>query len=288
MTTKKINESEKKLRQEVSYRGQFDLHGKVAVVTGGAGILGRHFCAGLAESGANVAVVDLQAEQARGLAQELSECYGVKSFGYGCDVSNPESVKEMTARVLAEFGEIHILHNNAAGKSDDLEAFFAPFEEYSLTQWRQIMAVNLDGMFLVAQAIGSRMVEQGKGGSIIQTASIYGVMAPDHRIYEGSFYLGRKINTPAVYTASKAAVIGLTKHLSTYWAGKGIRVNTLTPGGTESGQNEEFTQRYSSRIPMGRMADAKEMVGALLYLSSDASSYVTGQNIIIDGGLNAW
>ena len=273
---------------EISYRNQFDLHGRVAIVTGGAGILGRHFCAGLAESGAAIAVVDLQEDKALELAQVLAERYKGKTIGIGCDVSSPESVQTMVAQVVAEFGEINILHNNAAGKSDDLEAFFAPFEEYSLDQWRKIMAVNLDGMFLVAQAIGKQMVAQGKGGSIIQTASIYGVMAPDHRIYEGSFYLVRQINTPAVYTASKAAVIGLTKHLATYWADKGIRVNTLTPGGTKSGQNDEFNRRYSARIPMNRMANAHEIVGALLYLASDASSYVTGQNIIVDGGLNAW
>ena len=273
---------------EMIYRRLFELRGKVAVVTGGAGILGRHFCAGLAEFGAHVAVVDLQAEKERALAQALAERYGVKAYGYGCDVSDPVSVQKMVENVVTEFGEINILHNNAAGKSDDLDAFFAPFEEYRLDQWRKIMAVNLDGMFLVAQAIGKRMVVQGKGGSIIQTASIYGVMAPDHRIYEDSFYLGRQINTPAVYTASKAAVIGLTKHLATYWADKGIRVNTLTPGGTQSGQNEEFENRYSARIPLGRMADAPEMVGALLYLASDASSYVTGQNIIVDGGLDCW
>jgi len=113
-------------------------------------------------------------------------------------------------------------------------------------------------------------------------------MSPDQRIYEGSFHLGRKINTPAVYTASKAGVVGLTKYLATYWADKGIRVNTLSPGGTESGQNDEFKRSYSNRIPMNRMAYAEEMVGALLYLASDASSYVTGQNIIVDGGLGAW
>ena len=273
---------------EVSYRDQFDLHGKVAIVTGGAGILGRHFCAGLAESGAAVAVIDLQENKAQELAQVLAERYKDKTIGIGCDVSNPESVQAMVAQVVAEFGEINILHNNAAGKSDDLEAFFAPFEDYSFDQWRKIMAVNLDGMFLVAQAVGKQMVGQRKGGSIIQTASIYGLMAPDHRIYEGSFYLGYQINTPAVYTASKAAVIGLTKHLATYWADKGIRVNTLTPGGTESGQNDEFNRRYSARVPLNRMASAHEMVGALLYLASDASSYVTGQNIVVDGGLNAW
>lgn len=272
----------------ISYRSLFDLTGKVAVVTGGAGILGQHFCAGLAESGAKVAVVDIQVKQARELAQLLSERYQVPTIGVACDVSKPDSVKEMVACVIAEFGEINILHNNAAGKSDNLDAFFAPFEEYTLDQWRKIMAVNLDGMFLVAQAVGKQMVAQDKGGSIIQTASIYGIMAPDHRIYEGSFYLGQQINTPAVYSASKAGVIGLTKYLSTYWAENKIRVNSLTPSGVESGQNNEFKNRYSERVPLKRMGQAHEMVGALIYLASDASSYVTGQNIIIDGGLNAW
>jgi len=273
---------------ELFYRGLFDLTGKAAIVTGGAGILGQHFCAGLAESGAMVAVVDVQEDKARELAQVLAQQYNVQVVGIDCDVSDPASVKTMVARVIAEFGGINILHNNAAAKSDDLDAFFAPFEDYSLDQWRKIMSVNIDGMFLVAQAVGKQMIAQGIGGSIIQTASIYGVMAPDHRIYEGSFYLGRQINAPAVYTASKAAVVGLTKHLATYWADKGIRVNTLTPGGTESGQNDEFKRRYSTRIPMNRMANAYELVGALLYLASDASSYVTGQNIIVDGGLNTW
>jgi len=281
----KIN---KEVHNNMSYSSQFDLRGKVAIVTGGTGILGQHFCAGLAESGANIAVVDLLADEAHELAQILIEKYGVKAIGCGCDVSDTISVQAMVAEVVTEFGEINILHNNAAAKSDDLDAFFAPFEEYSLDQWRKIMAVNLDGMFLIAQAVGRQMLKQGKGGSIIQTASIYGVMAPDQRIYEGSFYLDREINTPAVYTASKAAIVGLTKHLASYWALYNIRVNTLTPGGTESGQNEEFNKRYSARVPMGRMANADEMVGALLYLASDASSYVTGQNIIVDGGLNCW
>jgi len=150
------------------------------------------------------------------------------------------------------------------------------------------MSVNIDGMFLMAKEVGKQMVLQNNGGSIIQTSSIYGIMGPDNRIYEGSFYLDRQINTPAVYSASKAAVVGLTKYLATYWANKGIRVNTLTPGGTESGQNETFIQKYASRIPLNRMAKAHELTGALLYLASDASSYVTGQNMIVDGGLNAW
>lgn len=272
----------------ISYRSQFDLSGKTAIVTGGAGILGRHFCSGLADSGANVAVVDVQREAAEQLAAELSEQYGVRSIGIECNVASPASVQDMVQRVVAELGSVAILHNNAASKSANLDAFFAPFEEYSLEEWRNIMSVNIDGMFLVAQAVGKQMVAQGKGGSIIQTASIYGIMAPDQRIYEGSFYLDRQINTPAVYSASKAAVVGLTKYLAAYWAEKGIRVNTLTPGGNESGQNDEFKRRYSARIPLGRMGQPPEMVGALLYLASDASTYVTGQNIVIDGGLSAW
>ena len=267
---------------------RFDLTGKTAIVTGGAGILGRGFCRGLAESGANVAVVDLQESAAVELAAELKQLLKAETVGIGCDVSNPESVAAMTAKVLSQFGGIDILHNNAASKSANLEAFFAPFEEYSLDEWRKVMAVNIDGMFLVAQSVGKQMVAQGRGGSIIQTASIYGIMAPDPRIYAGSFYMGMAINTPAVYSASKAAVVGLTKYLATYWADKGIRVNTLTPGGAESGQNDEFKKNYSARVPMGRMAYPDEMVGALLFLASDASSYVTGHNLVVDGGLSAW
>lgn len=288
MTKSQDQEADEVPASEISYRDLFDLRGKVAVVTGGAGILGQHFCAGLAESGASVAVVDLQGEKAHALAYVLAERFDTSVIGIACDVSNPESVQTMVAEVVEHFGKVDILHNNAAGKSGDLDAFFAPFEEYRLDQWREIMAVNLDGMFLVAQAVGKQMIAQRLGGSIIQTASIYGVMAPDPRIYDGSFYLGRQINTPAVYTASKAAVIGLTSHLATHWADKGIRVNALSPGGTESGQNNEFRKRYSARIPLGRMAQAQEMVGALLFLASDAASYITGQNIIIDGGLSAW
>lgn len=271
-----------------SFRQLFDLTGKSAIVTGGAGILGQHFCAGLAESGANVAIVDIDEQKAKTLAARLTQIHSVKLIGIGCDITQAASVQRMVERVVEDFGKIDVLHNNAAGKSDDLDAFFAPFEAYSLEQWRTIMSVNVDGMFLVAQAVGKQMVAQNHGGSIIQTSSIYGVRAPDKRIYEGSHYLGRQINTPAVYSTSKAATIGLTRHLAAYWADKGIRVNTLTPGGTESGQNETFKRLYSNRVPMNRMAKQGEMVGALLYLASDASSYVTGQNIIVDGGLSCW
>ncbi|MDQ0194836.1 SDR family oxidoreductase [Paenibacillus wynnii] len=270
------------------FTDKFSLHGKTAIVTGGVGILGRRFCSGLAEFGAQVAVVDLDEQAVSGFAAELQKMYGVKALGVGCDVSSLTQVQTMIRKVVDGLGGVHILHNNAASKSENLEAFFAPFEDYSLEQWREIMAVNLDGMFLVAQAAGKQMIAQGSGGSIIQTSSIYGIVGPDQRIYEGSKYMGRPINTPAVYSASKAAIIGLTRHLSAYWAHYGIRVNNLIPGGNESGQNDQFITRYSARVPMGRMGQPDEMVGALIYLASDASSYVTGQSLIIDGGLSVW
>ena len=263
---------------------KFLLSGKVALVTGGAGILGEKFCAGLADAGAKVAVVDLNDIAAQAAAQRLGE----NAVGFGCDIADPASVRDCVAAVIARFGAIDILHNNAATKSSDVRAFFTPFEEYSLDTWREVMAVNIDGMFLMAQAVGKHMVARGQGGVVIQTASIYGLVGPDSRIYEGSDYLGGPINTPAVYAASKAAVVGLTKWLATHWAKHGIRVNCLVPGGVSSGQNGVFSERYAERVPLGRMARADEMVPALLYLASDASSYVTGQVLAVDGGWTAW
>jgi NAD(P)-dependent dehydrogenase (short-subunit alcohol dehydrogenase family) len=269
------------------FKDLFDLTGRTAVVTGGCGILGRRFAEGLAEFGANVAVLDLDIQAVESAASEISAHHGVRSKGYACDITRPEAVRLVADAIEADLGPVSILLNNAASKTRDVDAFFAPVATFSLETWREIMAVNLDGMFNVAQVFGTLMAGRGYG-SIVQTASIYGLMAPDQRIYEGSEYLGRAINTPAVYTASKAGVIGLTKHLAAYWGAQGVRVNTLTPGGVESGQNDTFKQRYSARVPLGRMARADEMVGAVLFLVSDAASYVTGQNIAVDGGLSAW
>jgi NAD(P)-dependent dehydrogenase (short-subunit alcohol dehydrogenase family) len=149
------------------------------------------------------------------------------------------------------------------------------------------MAVNLTGAVICAQVFGGRMAER-KAGSIVNTLSIYGIVAPDQRIYEGSIYEGRAINTPAVYSASKAGLWGLTKYLATYWGSRNVRVNAVTPGGVFSGQNDVFVERYSARVPMGRMAEQDDLSGAMVFLISDASSYVTGQNIIVDGGLSTW
>lgn len=269
------------------YRGLFDLTGRVAIVTGGAGILGQTFIAALADFGASVAIIDVDKERVDGLASDLISRFGVRAVGVATDVSDPSCVAAMVETVEKELGPIDILHNNAATKGRHLDAFFAPLKDFELSTWREVMAVNLDAMFLVAKEVGSRMAQRGRG-SIVQTASIYGIMAPDQRIYDGAEYLGRPINTPAVYSASKAGVVGLTKYLAAYWGEHGIRVNTLTPGGIASGQNEEFSRRYSARVPMRRMGNAKELASALIFLASDASSYVTGQNIIVDGGLTVW
>ena len=270
------------------YKALFDLTGKVAVVTGALGVIGREVCKGLAEFGAGIVVVDLNGQGAQEFATKLSSDYGIRAIGLQCDVSLPEDVESMVDQAVSNMGGIHILHNNAASRPADRAGVLAPLEKYSLDMWKEVMSVNVDGVFLVAREVGKQMIKQGTGGSIIQTASIYGIMGPDHRIYEGSDYLGQPITSPAVYSASKGGVVAFTKYLSTYWAPHKIRVNTLTPGGVESGQNEQFIQKYSARIPLGRMAQAQEMVGAVVYLASDASGYVTGQNIIVDGGLSAW
>jgi len=192
------------------------------------------------------------------------------------------------AYVVDTLGAIDVLHNNAQGRPDDIASFFAPVEDFSFDVWRSIMAVNLDGVFLVAQAVGKHMIERGNGGSIIQVASTYGLVGSDPGLYEGSHYMGQRMNTPAVYSASKAAIVGLTRYLATNWAPHNIRVNTLVPGGIESGQNETFKANYATRTPLGRMAHRDEMVGAVVYLASDASSYMTGQMMVVDGGWTAW
>jgi len=267
----------------------FDLTNKTVIITGGGGILGKGFSQALSQAGARVAIVDISYEQAALAAESiLNEHPNAELLPIQCDVTDPRSIYEMVQIVKDTFKEINILFNNAATKTNDLQKFFASFEEYDLATWQEVMSVNIDGMFLVAQAVGKELIKQNKGGSVIQTCSIYGVVAPDQSIYTGSEYMGVEINTPAVYSASKGAVLSLTKYLATYWAKYNIRVNALTPGGIASGQNHTFVENYSKKVPLGRMGKFDELLGALLFLSSDASSYVTGQNIIVDGGFTCW
>ena|SRR3990167_2853787 len=270
------------------YRQLFQLDAKVAVVTGAAGILGSEFCKALYACGATVACLDIDADNLKKCKMEIAKKCDLNKFIFlQCDVASVESVKKSVEEIVQRFARIDILLNNAATKTKDVRSFFTSFSEYSLDVWREVMSINLDGMFLMAQAVGKHMLEK-KRGVIIQTASLYSLIGPDQRIYEGSDYLGGEINTPAVYTASKAGVIGLTKHLATLWGECGIRVNALCPGGVSSGQNNAFNQKYSARVPMGRMAEIIDIVGPMLFLASDAASYVTGQVLFADGGLSAW
>lgn len=259
--------------------GRVDLSGEVAVLTGGAGILGAAFTAALSQHGARIAIVDRDGSKAQQVAAKHK---AVRA--YQADITDPEELRLLEQRISDELAPPTVLVNNAAAKSEN---FFERFEDFPLPDWDHVMNVNVTGAMLCAQIFGRSMAERRRG-SIINTLSIYGVVAPDPRIYEGSSYEGRAINTPAVYSTSKAALWGLTKYLATYWADRGVRVNALTPGGVFSGQNNTFVERYGARVPMGRMAEREEMCGALLFLASPAASYVTGQNIVVDGGLTAW
>lgn len=270
------------------YQNMFRLDERVAVVTGAAGILGQEFCLALSRLGAKVVCMYVNADSLQTLKEKLLTQHQESHFLFlTCDVSNADSVRNAIEKIICQFSHIDILFNNAATKTKNVRAFFTPFSEYSPEIWREVMAVNLDGMFLVAQAVGKYMLAR-KAGSIVQLASLYGLIAPDQRIYEGSHYLGGEINTPAVYTASKAGVIGLTKHLAALWGASGVRVNALCPGGVSSGQNGEFNQKYSARVPMGRMAEKMDIVGPALFLAGDASRYMTGQVLYADGGLSIW
>lgn len=261
----------------------FDLSNKVYILSGGGGILGRRFVAALVSHGARVSIIDSDNDRLDKLREETASRGDQIEILHG-DITQSADWQRFLDTTLNRFGRINGLVNNAAAKSKN---FFAPFSDFPLSDWNEVMAVNLTGAMLGCQTVGAYLAENG-GGSIVNILSIYGVAGPDQRIYEGSIYEGRPINTPAVYSASKAGLWGLTMYLSSYWADRNVRVNAVSPGGVFSGQNDTFVSRYSSRTPMGRMANDDEMSGGLLYFLSDASSYCTGQNLVIDGGLTVW
>jgi NAD(P)-dependent dehydrogenase (short-subunit alcohol dehydrogenase family) len=277
-------------------KDRFDLSDKVALVIGGRGVLGRRFCSTFVEYGARVYSADLPRDAfppGKAMAAHPEEMPGLEQVDV--NVTSPDSVTKLVDETVARTSRIDILVYSVTNKSTD---FYKPFTECSLEGWRMVLSTELDGLFLVAQKVGKVMEEAGHG-SMIFLSSIYGVVGNDQRIYEGAnldqLYLGsdatqpRRIYSHAVYAAAKGGVISLTRFLSAYWGKQNIRVNCISPGGLSNpGENEEFVRRYSERVPLGRKADPDELSAAALFLASDAASYVTGHNLVVDGGWTAW
>lgn len=264
----------------------FSLKEKIAVVTGALGLIGKHHCHALAEAGANVVACDLIEADCKKFASSLSH----SPLGISVDITSKSSVQNLRDRVLQKYGKIDILVNNAAINDkfeDPLSALEeSKFENYSLEMFKKSLDVNVTGMFICSQVVGTEMANRGYG-SIINVASTYGIVAPDQSIYknekgEQTFYKS------AAYPVTKGAVISFTRFLAAYWGNKGVRVNTLSPGGVNDNQEEFFVKNYSAKTPLGRMAHPTDYKGALVFLASDASSYMTGANLIVDGGWTAW
>ena len=271
----------------------FDITDRVALVTGGAGFLGAEFCRTLAQAGAKVVVADLNKIAASELADGLCQL-GRQAIALQVDVTDPLSVQQMVTDTLSVYNRLDILVNSAAldPKFDPQHlrrtASGAPtgeFETYPLQAWNQALSVNLTGAFLSCQAAVQPMLQQGSG-VIVNISSIYGLVGPDQRLYERPDQAPQF--KPVYYSVTKSGILGLTKYLATYYAGKNIRVNCLTPGGVFNQHDEDFLQAYAARTVLGRMAQKDEMNGAMLFLVSDASTYMTGANLVVDGGWSAW
>jgi NAD(P)-dependent dehydrogenase (short-subunit alcohol dehydrogenase family) len=270
----------------MKYKDSFNLNNKNIIVTGACGILGSKFCHALANNGANIIIADIDENKCKNLASEINEKYKSQSMGIMIDLSSEDSVSSFYDSAFQHYDSIDVLINNAAVKP---KGFFSQIEDYSLETWNQVIGVNITGQFLMVRSIYKKFKEQGHG-NIVNLSSIYGIVGPDQRIYEGSWYeeLGGSINTPLSYSTTKGAVVSFTKHLSSTWGKDNIRVNCISPGGVSSGQNSTFSDQYSNRVPLGKMAESDDIVGAMLYLCSDISNYISGHNLVVDGGLSAW
>lgn len=268
---------------------KFSLSGRTALVTGAAGLLGRQFARTLGEAGANIVLADLDFSRAEAHAQSLRQ-EGIRAITVKVNVTDPDSVEAMVAHTLSNFSSLDILVNCAA-----LDPKFDPehldqqnanaFENYPLKAWQESLNVNLTGVFLACQSAAQVMVRQN-AGVIINISSVYGLVAPDQKIYPEVD--GKKQYKPADYIVTKAGILGLTRYLASYYAGTNIRVNALSPGGVFNGHEPNFHDQYAEKTIKGRMAYPDEMNGALLFLASDASQYMTGVNLVVDGGYTAW
>lgn len=268
----------------------FSLVGRVAVVTGGAGLLGPRHAEALAAAGGIPVIADIRLEVAERVAADIAERFGVQTMATLLDVADEASVEAATALVLDRFGRVDILVNNAANnpRVEDGMTAFTRLEAFPLAQWNADIAVGLTGPFLCAKHFGAAMARAGRG-CIVNIGSEYGMIAPDQRLYrvEG-LPDSRQPAKPVSYTAVKAGLHGITLYLATYWAGAGVRVNSITVGGVDNGQDSGFVARAASRIPLGRMGRPTDYQGALVYLCSDAASFVTGANLVVDGGKSVW
>lgn len=263
----------------------FSVEDKVVVVTGGCGQLGRAFTRALAERGAWVAVFDVAPDNGCDFAGEIRE----RILKVTADVTSRDSLEAGLAEVKGKWGVPHALINNAGLDSppDAPVEETGPFETYPESSWDKVMQVNSKGVFLCCQVLGGAMADAGRG-SIVNINSIYGLVSPDQRIYQYRRTRGEEFFKPVAYSASKSSLLNLTRYLATYWAGKGVRVNTLTLAGVFNNQDSQFLEPYNARVPLGRMAGSDEYNGAAIFLISEASSYMTGANLIIDGGWTAW
>ncbi len=273
---------------------KFDLTGKTALITGAAGLLGVEHAAALLESGATVVLTDI-GETGLASARELllQNAEPARILTRVMDVSRPDVIKAVAEDLAASGLRVDILVNNAAidpkVKGDQGVLETSRLENFSLEQWNFQVAVGLTGAFLCSQVFGSAMAQDGKGGVILNIASDLSVFSPDQRLYrkEGLAESMQPVK-PVTYSVIKAGLIGLTRYLATYWADRGVRANALSPGGIYNGQNEEFVHRLTSLIPLGRMANRDEYRAAVQFLCSDASAYLNGQNIVMDGGRCVW
>ena len=268
----------------------FDLSDRVGVITGGAGKMGIEFAKVLSYAGASVVLADIDKKGCQEAAVTVSKETGGNILGVPCDVSSKKDVENLFSSVESEFDGLDFLVNNVMAKPD---GYYQSFEKYDVVTWNEVIRSNLTGVFLTCQA-AVKLMKKKKGGSIVNTASTYGVVAPDQRIYdecnsEGNLYGGKyPLNIPGVYSASKGGMISFSRYLAVSFAGGNIRVNVLTPGGVYDGQEESFHQEYVKRTPLERMAIWSDFNGAILFLVSDASRYMTGANLIVDGGWTAW
>jgi len=267
----------------------FDVTDKIVVITGGLGQLGRQFSLALAERGARVAIIDSRVNDQL-VAERLGEWANKeRMLCLEADITDKASLETALRQINAAWGVPHALINNAALDSPPNAPAEenGPFESYPESSWDKVMQVNAKGTFLCCQVFGGQMAE-AKRGSIINICSIYGLVSPDQRIYEYRRAAGAPFFKPVAYSASKSALLNLTRYLATYWAGQNVRVNTVTFAGVFNHQDETFLAGYCAKVPLGRMAREDEYNGAIIFLISEASSYMTGSNLVIDGGWTAW